>query len=96
MPLNARTRRAAGTGSKVTVGHKTVDPLAEKGVPWSATSYPAPDPALDFIGERACTESTERLYWRRDGRLAYRAGVMVPDDERALLCTQDELKDLPR
>lgn len=95
MPLNARGRRAAGTGSKVTVGHRTVDPLIAKGVPWSATTYPYPDPAFDLIGDRACTVSTERLFWRSDRRLAYRAGVMVPDDERALLCTEDELKELP-
>lgn len=93
MALNAQGRREAGTGSRVSVGHRTTDPLIAKGVPWSAGTYPLPDPAFDHIGDRTTTISTERLFWKTDGRLAYRAGVPVPDDERDQLCTQDELKE---
>jgi hypothetical protein len=62
-----------------------------KGVPWSAQSYPWPDARLAPDPDAEREVATERLYWRSDGTLAYRAGLEYPVEERELLCTHEEL-----
>jgi hypothetical protein len=58
--------------------------------PWSIQSYPKPDPAFES-DKRQTTPTTERLFWRSDGTLAYRAGQDHPVEEESLLLTWDEL-----
>lgn len=59
--------------------------------PWSAASYPYPDPDLAPDPFREMVLTVERLFWRSTGALAYGAGKAYPSDERAQLCTWAEL-----
>lgn len=59
--------------------------------PWSVATYPLPDPALASNPDREMAVSSERLYWRSTGALAYGAGLPHPVDEEHLIVNLQEL-----
>jgi hypothetical protein len=84
-----RGRRPAGTGSQVVFITDEDEELA--GVPWSLETYPDPDPKLAPPKDVELLEATERLFWRSDGTLAFRAGAMYPASVADELMTAEEL-----
>lgn len=81
-------RSDGGTGSILRVHRQqraTVD------IPWTVETYPWPDMSKAPDPTRERVETTERLFWRRDGTLAYRAGQLHPVDEEGLLMTWAEI-----
>ena len=61
-------------------------------IPWSLHTYPLPDKRR--FGKRRGVEyvtATERLFWRSDRRLAFRAGAEYPANIRDQLATLEEL-----
>lgn len=65
------------------------------GLTWSLSSYPYPDPRFAPVPEdRTYVETTEPLYWKFDGALAFNPGHDHPLDQERLLVTFDELRRL--
>lgn len=96
MPPRRPGRRAAGTGAQIVVRpdyEETEDPQA--GTIWSLASYPAPDPRFAPAPEdRTYIETTEPLFWKIDGALAFKPGYDHPLDQERYLCTAEELRRL--
>jgi hypothetical protein len=62
-----------------------------EGVPWSVSTYPDPDPRLAPPKGVEMLEATERLFWRSDRTLAFRAGLQYPAHLADELMTEEEL-----
>lgn len=84
-------RRPSGTGSRIVTHDDHDDEL--DGVPWSAATYPNPDPRLaPAPANREYVETAEALFWKIDGSHAFSVGVPHPLDQEKLLCTLDQLR----
>lgn len=83
-------RSDGGEGNRIIVSA----PLrADTVSPWSVATYPRSDPAYAPDPDRVMATSSERLYWRATGALAYRAGGEHPVDEEYLLVNLQELQN---
>lgn len=81
-----------GIGSRI-----IVTPLEDRArpIPWSIQSYPRPDPDYIEAAERETRVSENRLFWRRNGVMAYGAGQPHPIEEEPLLMEWDEIANPP-
>lgn len=63
--------------------------------PWSARSYPRPEPEFEVDKDRERAVSPHRLYWKTNGVVAYGPNMPHYVDEEYLLCTWEELQAKP-